>query len=272
MLGQLVHVSEHRFTSMLLSPDYIELRHAITGALRDHPEAAEAVSAALHALETRAASEARRGPCLPPRSTSRRRPCHDKTSQGGAFAPHAWSEKHPSVYFFERLRCGRSAPSERHLVRAGGALRRPAESKSAKSNAANNGRASNERKPRSIRSGAAADGARCSETCKRKSISIHFFARALLRIADTKRGELRSVATVTRLRNASAPCASDLTRCAARHWQRCCAPMIREAARVNRWRYLRLALDASLIGERCGLAARPVASRAAARAAEARAC
>ena len=47
-------------------PDYIELRHAITGALRDHPEAAKAVSAALHALETRAASEIEARPKLSP--------------------------------------------------------------------------------------------------------------------------------------------------------------------------------------------------------------
>ena len=66
LLGQLVHVSEHRFTSVLLTPDYIELRHAITGALREHPEAAKAVSAALHALETRAASEVEARPMLAP--------------------------------------------------------------------------------------------------------------------------------------------------------------------------------------------------------------
>lgn len=57
LLGQLVQHHEVRSTSILVSPDYIELRHAIVRALQPYPEAARAVGAALHGLESRAASE-----------------------------------------------------------------------------------------------------------------------------------------------------------------------------------------------------------------------
>jgi hypothetical protein len=57
LLGQLVQHHEVRSTSILVSPDYIALRHAIVKALQPFPDAARAVGAALHALESRAAAE-----------------------------------------------------------------------------------------------------------------------------------------------------------------------------------------------------------------------
>lgn len=57
LLGQLVQRHEVRSTSILISPDYIQLRQAILAALAPHPEAARAVSRALHALEVSAAED-----------------------------------------------------------------------------------------------------------------------------------------------------------------------------------------------------------------------
>jgi hypothetical protein len=57
LLGQLVQHHEVRSTSILISPDYLALRAALVKALQPFPDAARAVGAALHALETRAASE-----------------------------------------------------------------------------------------------------------------------------------------------------------------------------------------------------------------------
>jgi hypothetical protein len=54
LLGQLIQHHEVRHTSLLISPDYIKLRHAIISALKPHPEAAAAVSQALHRLESEA--------------------------------------------------------------------------------------------------------------------------------------------------------------------------------------------------------------------------
>jgi hypothetical protein len=57
LLGQLVQRHEVRATSILISSDYLQLRSTIVRALRPYPEAARAVSAALHELETEAATE-----------------------------------------------------------------------------------------------------------------------------------------------------------------------------------------------------------------------
>jgi hypothetical protein len=57
LLGQLVQRHEVTRTSILLSPDYLALRSALVAALRPFPEAAKAVGAALHALESQAAQD-----------------------------------------------------------------------------------------------------------------------------------------------------------------------------------------------------------------------
>jgi hypothetical protein len=57
LLGQLVQHHEVRSTSILVSPDYLALRHAIVRALHPFPEAARAVGAALHEMESQAAAE-----------------------------------------------------------------------------------------------------------------------------------------------------------------------------------------------------------------------
>ena len=56
LLGQLIQRHEVHSTSILLSPDYLQLRAAIVTALRGFPEAARAVGEALHTLETGAAA------------------------------------------------------------------------------------------------------------------------------------------------------------------------------------------------------------------------
>jgi hypothetical protein len=55
LLGQLISVSEHRSTSILVSSDYLALRAELLAALRPHPAAMRDVSAALHRLEAEAA-------------------------------------------------------------------------------------------------------------------------------------------------------------------------------------------------------------------------
>lgn len=67
LLGQLVQRHDVRHTSILVSPDYLKLRHALVDALRPFPEAAVAVGRALHALESEAAVDitARAGKAAP---------------------------------------------------------------------------------------------------------------------------------------------------------------------------------------------------------------
>jgi hypothetical protein len=55
LLGQLVQ--RHESTSLLVSPDYLQLRSMLVQALRPFPEAARAVAAALHTLESKAATD-----------------------------------------------------------------------------------------------------------------------------------------------------------------------------------------------------------------------
>ena len=57
LLGMIVQRHDVRSTSLLISPDYIQLRSAIVSALRPFPEAARAVGVALAKLETEAAAE-----------------------------------------------------------------------------------------------------------------------------------------------------------------------------------------------------------------------
>jgi hypothetical protein len=57
LLGQLVTRSEIRSTSLLISPDYLQLRQILVTALQPYPEAARAVGAALAQMETKAASD-----------------------------------------------------------------------------------------------------------------------------------------------------------------------------------------------------------------------
>jgi hypothetical protein len=59
VLGMIVQ--HHTHTSVLISSDYLELRGALMRALRPFPEAAQAVAAALHALETKAATDIKVG-------------------------------------------------------------------------------------------------------------------------------------------------------------------------------------------------------------------
>jgi hypothetical protein len=59
VLGMIVQ--HHTHTSVLVSSDYLELRGALMTALRPFPEAAQAVAAALHALETKAATDIKAG-------------------------------------------------------------------------------------------------------------------------------------------------------------------------------------------------------------------
>jgi hypothetical protein len=57
LLGQLVQRHEVRSTSLLVSPDYLQLRSALVTALQPFPEAARAVAHALHLLESDAAKD-----------------------------------------------------------------------------------------------------------------------------------------------------------------------------------------------------------------------
>lgn len=55
LLGTIVQRHEVTRTSILISADYLQLRQSIVTALRPYPEAARAVGAALHGIETSAA-------------------------------------------------------------------------------------------------------------------------------------------------------------------------------------------------------------------------
>lgn len=57
LLGMIVQRHDVRSTSLLVSPDYLKLRSTLIAALRPFPEAARAVGAALHRLESDAASD-----------------------------------------------------------------------------------------------------------------------------------------------------------------------------------------------------------------------
>jgi hypothetical protein len=57
VLGLIIHKSETRSTALLISPDYLELRHALVEALRPFPDAMAAVGKALHELESKAADD-----------------------------------------------------------------------------------------------------------------------------------------------------------------------------------------------------------------------
>ena len=56
LLGQLIQRHETTHTSILLSPDYIRLRQVLVETLRPYPEIAAKVAAALHAVESDAAT------------------------------------------------------------------------------------------------------------------------------------------------------------------------------------------------------------------------
>lgn len=57
LLGQLVNHHSVSHTSLLISPDYLKLRAVLADALRPYPEAARAVGAALHRIESDAATD-----------------------------------------------------------------------------------------------------------------------------------------------------------------------------------------------------------------------
>jgi hypothetical protein len=57
LLGQLVTRYDVRHTSLLISPDYLRLRSTLIAALRPYSDAARAVGAALHRLESDAATD-----------------------------------------------------------------------------------------------------------------------------------------------------------------------------------------------------------------------
>jgi hypothetical protein len=56
LLGMIVQRHDVRSTSLLISADYLTMRQALVNALRPFPEAARAVGAALHKLESDAAA------------------------------------------------------------------------------------------------------------------------------------------------------------------------------------------------------------------------
>jgi len=55
LLGMIIQRHDVRSTSILVSPDYLQLRHSIISALTPYPDAARAVGKALAELETEAA-------------------------------------------------------------------------------------------------------------------------------------------------------------------------------------------------------------------------
>jgi hypothetical protein len=57
VLGLIITKHEVRSTSLLISPDYLALRHALVEALKPYPEAMAAVGRALHELESKAAAD-----------------------------------------------------------------------------------------------------------------------------------------------------------------------------------------------------------------------
>jgi hypothetical protein len=57
VLGLIITKHEVRSTSLLISPDYLALRHALVEALKPYPEAMAAVGKALHELEAKAAAD-----------------------------------------------------------------------------------------------------------------------------------------------------------------------------------------------------------------------
>lgn len=57
MVGRLTQTIDVRHSHILLSEDYVRLRHAIVGALRAHPAAMRDVAAALQLLEADAARD-----------------------------------------------------------------------------------------------------------------------------------------------------------------------------------------------------------------------
>lgn len=57
LLGQLVQHHEVKRTSILVSPDYLQLRSALVGALKPFPDAARAVGHVLHQIETDGAQD-----------------------------------------------------------------------------------------------------------------------------------------------------------------------------------------------------------------------
>jgi hypothetical protein len=57
VLGLIITKHEVRSTSLLISPDYLALRHALVEALRPFPDAMSAVRKALHELEAKAAAD-----------------------------------------------------------------------------------------------------------------------------------------------------------------------------------------------------------------------
>jgi hypothetical protein len=59
LLGMLVQRHEVEHVNLLVSPSYLELRHALVTALRPHPAAAADVARVLHELEAKAAVDIR---------------------------------------------------------------------------------------------------------------------------------------------------------------------------------------------------------------------
>jgi hypothetical protein len=59
VLGLIISKHEVKSTALLVSPDYLELRHVLVEALKPYPEAARAVGAALGRLEDQAAADIR---------------------------------------------------------------------------------------------------------------------------------------------------------------------------------------------------------------------
>jgi hypothetical protein len=57
VLGLIITKHETRSTHLLVSPDYLALRHALVEALKPYPEAMAAVGRALHELESKAAAD-----------------------------------------------------------------------------------------------------------------------------------------------------------------------------------------------------------------------
>jgi hypothetical protein len=59
VLGLIITKHEVKSTALLISPDYLQLRHCLVEALRPFPDAMASVGRALHELESRAAEDIR---------------------------------------------------------------------------------------------------------------------------------------------------------------------------------------------------------------------
>jgi hypothetical protein len=104
LLGQLVQHHDLRHTSILISPDYLRLREVLVRALRPFPAAAQAVGAALCAMEAEAAKDITAKAGKPPPMIT---------------APTTTIDVVPDAPTIVRCRCHADRPRHRHGMRSG---------------------------------------------------------------------------------------------------------------------------------------------------------